>query len=407
MTRFRDRRSIISGILLMLALIACDSRDALDSRDTQTLTGPKLTTQTPGVLRNIPISNLSVEVTVDNVTKTYQGTDFPDGQWLIEFDLQPGQTYDIVVQWFSLTHLVLEETGQIFADPEQLTMTPDLEFISAGYDRFDDDCDGLSNLDEIRSGTDPNVATGTTESACSDISEGIVLTENVYPWVLRQHSLFRSEDIALPITRYEQSIQVTESNPNIDANFGMSLHTERSTGVDVLARVDLRFNSSRGKEIKFEISPADVSQTLTAGTAECAEQNSNGFACTIPYEWQEQQWYSVSIEQQSESSWKAMVREDPSGAWQEIATIESAPNIEWYRAQNVISYRLQIPSEQCRLGLAPLSMQYKQGVANNVSVLNTTQIVSSNCVKAGGGWSEGIRTIDNELVYSLTLGKSE
>ena len=401
MNRFRKKTIVITALVLMLVLIGCDSSN------TTPTTAPKLTSQTPAVLRTIPISNLSVEVSIDDVTKTLQGVDFPEGLWQIEFDLKPGQTYDLLVQWFSLTHFLLEETGQIFTDPEQPTITPELEFISAGFDRFDDDCDGLSNLDEIRRGTDPNAMTDTTQSACSDVAESIELPETVYPWIIRQHGLFRSEEVVLPVTRYEQRIKVTESNPNIDTNFGIGLRTDPETGVEALARVDLRTASARGKQIRFEISPANAVQTLETGDASCAVHNTTGFACIVPYEWRDQQWYSVSIEQQSATSWKAMVREEPAGVWQDIATIESQPDIDWYRAQNVISYPTEILSEQCRLGLVPFSMQYKPGIANDVTVLNSTQIVSSDCVKAGGGWSEGIRTIDSELVYSLTLGRSE
>ena len=75
----------------------------------------------------------------------------------------------------------------------------------------------------------------------------------------------------------------------------------------------------------------------------------------MPYEWQEKQWYTVSIEEATETSWKAVVRDDTSGESQEIATIETQSAIEWSRSQNDISHRRELPSEQCRLGLAPLA----------------------------------------------------
>jgi len=383
----------------MLALTGCDPDNA------QTVNVPGYITQTPALLRAIPISNLSVQISIDNVTKTYQGADFPDGIWQVNFDLEPNQTYDINIKWFALTHLLLEETGQIFTDPELQTITPELEFISAGFDRFDDDCDGQSNLDEIINGTSPGDAGATDQTACADGSEGIVLPEIVAPWINRQHTLFRLAGMTSRLTRYEQAIQITASNPNIASNFGMSLHTDPSTAVNEFARVDFRYDSLQNKHIGFKISAADDFRLSTADNAECSEYQDTGIECTIPFEWQEQQWYRLRIEAISDTSWQATVSDDTSGVSQEIATIETQSILDWSRAQNVLSYRQQIPSEQCSLGLEPISMRYKQGVANAITVLGSDQILTSDCVKVGGGWSEGLRTIDDELVYTLTLGR--
>jgi len=402
MTSIAGRQSFIAGIVLLLALTGCGQSD------TPASIAPKYATQTPAALRTIPISDLSVEVSIDNLTKTYQGSDFPDGLWQIEFDLESNQMYDIVISWFALTHLVLEETGQIFTDPEQLSITPVLEkfeFISAGENRFDDDCDGQPNLDEIISGTNPNEANGTTQSSCDD--GPVVLKENEFPWILRQHKLFQSLGITSRVISYTQSIQVTSTNPNLSTNFGASLFTGPDSDVKRRAKIDLRVDAEQVKQIRFEISPATDFQNSSVPGARCFVHDLIGIACTIPYEWKEEQWYSLSIEEQSTTSWKAMIREGDSGELQDIGTIESAPNINWYRAQNGISYRVDVPAEQCRLGLAPIGMRYKQGVANDIPVIGTTQIVYSDCVAAGGGWNEGQRTIDDELVYTLTLGRAE
>lgn len=399
MTSIAGRKSLIAGLALFLALTGCDQSDTPSS------TVPKYATQTPALLRTIPISNLSVQVSIDNVTKTFQGSDFPDGQWLIDFDLQPNQTYDILIKWFALTHLILEETGPIFTDPEQQTITPLLDFVSASYDRFDSDCDGQSNLDEIISGTSLTAVAGATQSGCE--GPETTLMENEFPWIVKQHSNFPSAGITSRVTSYSQSIQITSSNPTFSTNFGASLYTGPDADVDVRTRLDFRVDAQQIKQIRFLITPATDFQISAIAGARCLVQNEIGIACTIPYEWQEQQWYTFSIEEQSTKSWKAMVREGTSGVSLDIGTIESEPNINWYRGQNGLSHSKSVSSDQCRLGIAPIGMRYKQAVTNNIQVLGSRKIVPSNCVKTGAGWSEGIRTIDDELLYSLTLGRSE
>ncbi len=401
-----DSRSIIAAMVLILALTGCDPSDTIP------LTEPKYTAQTPAVLRNIPISDLSLEITIDNVTKTFQGSEFPDGLWQIDFDLQANQMYDITLQWFTLTHLLLEEKRQIYTDPDLLIITPELEFTSAGFDRFDDDCDGQSNLDEIRNGSSLNEAVPGSTSACSEAIGDITLEENVIPWVLRQHGLIRSEEITSRVTNYQQSIPITSTSPSYPVNFGVSLNTEPVADQGtIIGRVNFIVDSQSSKRLNFEITQATDFQVPADSNTECSAYDndigSSAIGCNIQYDWQEKPWYTVSIEQVSATSWNAVVIDDESGESQEIATIETLSDIDWSRSQNDLSHRRQVLSEQCRLGLTPISMRHKQAVANDIQVLDTLQIVSSDCAKSGGGWSEGIRTIDDGLVYSLTLGRSE
>lgn len=401
-----DKQSITLAMALFLALTGCGSSNITP------LAEPKFTAQTPALLRSIPISDLSLAITINNITKTFRASDFPDGLWQVDFDLQANQTYDLTLEWFTLTHLLLEETGQIFTDPDQQIITPELEFTSAGFDRFDDDCDGLSNLDEIRNGTSLTDAAQSAQSACSDAADDIVLEEVVFPWVLRQHGLFRSEEITSRVTSYQQSIQITSVSPSYATNYGFSLHNEPVADQEnTIGRVNFIADSLRGKQLKFEITQATDFQLPAESNAECSAYDNDigtsAIGCNIAFEWQERQWYTVSIEQVSATGWKAVVVDDTSGESQEIATIETYSDIDWSRSQNDLSHRIEIVSEQCRIGLAPVSMRYKLGLANGIQILDSLRTVSSDCVIAGGGWSEGIRTLDDELVYSLTLGRSE
>jgi len=405
MTSYTGKLFIVAGLALILTVTGCEqSNDGLS--DT-----PKYATSIPAVLRNIPIPDLSVRVTIDNVTKTYNGSDFPDGQWRIEYDLQPNQTYDLLVQWFVLTHLVLEETGQITTDTEQRVITPELDFTSAGYPRFDDDCDGQSNLDEIRNGNSLTTAPGTDQSACSDDPEVVEIADDVYPWIIRQHKVFASADITSRVTSYKQSINITLTDVNVAANFGLSLNSKTESGDALAARVDFIDDNLNGKKLRFYINHATDFQPITEPGVECRiYDNSFGtpaVTCTVPYDWKEQQWYSISIEQLSTTSWQATVQDETSGLSQIIGIIETQPDIDWNRPQSTLGYRTRIPSEDCSLGVAPISMRFKHGVANQIHTIDTQQIVLGSCVKVGAGWSEGIRTIDNELIYRLTLGRTE
>jgi len=346
MIKYTRKLDIVAWVAMLLILIGCEQGNQDLSN------APKYTTPTPAVLRNIPITNLSVQVSIDNVTKTYQGADFPDGQWRIEYDLLPNKTYNVMVQWFVLTHLVLEETGQITTDPEQQMITPDLEFISAGYPRFDDDCDGQSNLDEIRNGSNPNADEDTDQSACS-----------------------------------------------------------AGSGQAIFGRVDFIYDNASGNTIRFNINQATGFQPIAGSDSDCRVFDNNfgtsAVACILPYDWQEQQWYNIGFEELSATSWKATVLDEASGISQDIGIIETQPNIDWVRPQSILSHRTSFESQECALGIAPVSMQFKQGVANEIHSIETIQVKSGDCVIAGAGWSEGIRTVDGELVHRFTLGRPE
>lgn len=129
-----------------------------------------------------------------------------------------------------------------------------------------------------------------------------------------------------------------------------------------------------------------------------------GFACTIPYDWQENQWYSVRLDAMTDKRWQASVQPVLSNAANIIGTIETAAAATWARPQMAVAYPLPIDADSCLAGLPPVSMRFTFGVANDTQILLPNKLVKCDCVKATEGSGEGLRTIDGERVYERKLG---
>lgn len=392
---------IAASMLLILTLIACEASHNPPASAT------KFTTLTPPVLRSIDISNLSARVTIGNITNTYFAADFPDDRWLIEFDFQPNQTYDIAIEWFADNYLVLEETGQFYTNPDELTIKPELDFISAGYDRFDEDCDGSSNIEELIHGSDLNAGPEQAESACTDVADDSDLKEEQTAWIIKQLQPLESDDFMERVTTYEQAMLVSIINPDQSAAYGVTLRTRATDNEkSVTTRIDLINHLENGRQLRFRVDSAPDPDTFIAANPSCRKYL-EGYTCIIDYEWDEQIWYSVKLEQISETNWQGSVHPVATGIQQTIATIETDPNISWHRPQINVSTINTVTAAQCKLGLQPLGVRYARGVANSTYTVGSIHTVHSPCIRAGAGWSEGVRTIDDQRVHYLTLGRTE
>lgn len=402
---------LIAIVALVSFLSGCSNADnnASSSSGGEVIGLSKYASSTPALLRAIPSSDLSMELSVGNVTEAYNGEFFPDGRWLISVDIQPNQTHDISIKWFMADHLLLEETGQFYADPSQPTIAPELDFVSAGYPRFDDDCDGYSNLDELRLGSNLTFDEDPGKwSTCEQLPESELMAEE-YPWIIRQQKLFRSNNFEQRVTSYEQSIRVTSVNPDLRSTYNTLMLTDTALGEAIRANIGFVYNAEFGKLINFQISRASGAEAPVIEGTNCGPNGPDdlGYSCTAPFDWQENRWYNIRFEELSDNSWQGSIREASSELSQVIAIINTESSIDWYRPQSGLTYNTPISASDCAMGIPPISVQFTPGVVNNVQRLEGLQIVASDCVKAGAGWQGGAKNTDDELVYSLTIGKSE
>lgn len=133
----------------------------------------------PIQLRMLDSNILSVVIQIDGTGPEYRGVQQSDGGWIVRLDVTLDAAHTFVASWYATIDgnrlLVLEQRGNFFADQQTQTAVAivDLE-MSSGDQRFDPDCDMLSNLQEVSAGSNPLNATG-----CS--GPGIVPVENNAP----------------------------------------------------------------------------------------------------------------------------------------------------------------------------------------------------------------------------------
>jgi len=148
-------------ILCCLYLLAACEKSTLESNDSQNTT--------PLLLRAIPNDVLIANVTLNGATTTYKGTDFPDGNWIFYDDFEVGIDYAIEVEWLASDILVMEEKGSFVVANIGSIVTPNLNQKTTlmGTNKFDLDCDGKSNLDEINAGSDPKAPNNDSGGDCA------------------------------------------------------------------------------------------------------------------------------------------------------------------------------------------------------------------------------------------------
>jgi len=179
---------IICILVLVVYFSGCDALN--NTRSLHITKGSSLNTTIPASLRAIGRDQLTLELSIDGESSRYDGRDFPDGPLLIELELQPDTTYTIDIKWFALEHLLLHEYGEFFTDSISPEIALDIEFADEGTGSFDDDCDGISNLEELMIGTDPGLAgSGVCPSDDSLLHPNLVyLVRNYLSFLLRQQT---------------------------------------------------------------------------------------------------------------------------------------------------------------------------------------------------------------------------
>jgi len=278
----------------------------------------------------------------------------------------------------------MEEKGRFETDPATPSINPKLSFITSGFPRFDSDCDGVSNLEEIRSNNDPLTAQGTNQNLC--IQEPLVppdLAAIAYPWVTQTFRHFETIELIDGLTHFAQPIQVMSVDVNLASAYGGTLYSTKVNDVEDTVLIELVFVPSAGKQVRVVATNATAAEISTIEGASCDFLEPAGIECWIPYEWKEQHWYQFEIQKISDTNWTTFIFDQEAN--QREALVEAL---------------------DCTRGIPPITIQFRVGIVNNeFQVGGEPKPTPSDCVNYGAGWnkSDG-RTIDGETVYSLTLG---
>ncbi len=402
----------ITMLLIVSALCACgESANYNTTENAFTSESSKVITSTPHVLRSIAIDDISANISVSGIEKRVIGSDFPNGEWLVDLPLTPNQSHSLLIEWYAGTHLVLEEFGEFFADPNNRTIKPTLDYISGGYARFDADCDNLSNLDELIRGTDLTIAQGltTTECAIDDAaSEPPALEPDNYPYVVKQLRNFAAGGYEQRVVRYEQRVQVRSTNLNARSDYSVTLVSEGQFNTATKAKIEFTNHLEKGRLVRFEITNATAAIADDASNSDCFSFGTDnvGYACNINFDWQENQWYIIAVEEIATDQWHATIKSVLGTTEQTIATITANEGTDWQRAQMSLSYAEPVGPDSCQLGLPAIGMRFTTGVINSERTLLPNILIKSPCAQAREGTSEGVRTLEGELVYELILGGS-
>lgn len=133
---------------------------------------------TPSSLRAIPSSELSVIVSIQGDSTVYAGVVDASGNWAVQLNVELGKNYMAVVSWYYNSGgaeplLIATQTGNFFTSPlGRGQLSGSLETSGTVVAALDIDCDGVSNLDEINSGSNP------TDGSCDASIDAAPVTTN-------------------------------------------------------------------------------------------------------------------------------------------------------------------------------------------------------------------------------------
>jgi len=360
-------------------------------------------------MRSIPITSLALTVTLNETN--YTGMMNSDGQWSVEVPLSPNQQYDLLVQWYSSEILLLEEFGQFTTPATGSIINPVLDYRSAGTAEFDVDCDGYSNLEEVNNGTSLTIAEGLTTSACSEETTPIELKETERAWMGRVHDPVGADENTERMTNFSQTFQINTSTDSGNIAFIVNL---RANPVDATTNetlthagwISFRQQPNVPTFMEFAIYPSTGVLEADVEGQFCKDLGSSpaGMMCTVPYNWQLDRWYTLSLEETTPTTWRAQVLDQQSQITQPIATFTTPENLIWEELSTGMIDYIEYPSADCIAGLPPSRMTYKPAIVNNVPV-GTRRLRISDCVRGGAGWSEGLRTVQDALEHKMTMGR--
>lgn len=394
---------------LVLLLAGCDSQ-----------TGPHqfadgvFTASPPANLRALTTSELSAAITIGATTQSYSASDFADGQWQIDLNIEADRTYDLLILWYADDHLIMEESGSFFADSSNPVITPDLDFVTFGDDRFDNDCDGVSNLEEIRLGLNPGTASTTP---CNDPAVIENPGAQLLPWLAHNFLTYDFSNITDRVVSIEQDLRLRQSTTNQSVYFGLVVHSQgdimQADGSQATARatIQLVYDPSGESKANFFVNQAVSAIPPSVEGATCTGQVSQpGYFCSVPLNVSTKRWYTARLVESAPFQWQAWIDDTATGESFHIGTMETPSQTRWVMNAADVGYDGSVSAQSCADGLNKVTMRFRNTLINGSSNILISNAVPGPCVQLGAqsglqGWSVGSRGIDGDNLYSLSIGR--
>lgn len=399
----------IAAITLILLLTACDN-----SSTSYHYADGVLTARTPKNLRAVTNETLVAEVSINDTVNTYFGSDYPDDQWLIVLDVEADRTYDIEIHWLTNELLLMEERGTFYTDSQNPVITPDTEIATAGGDRFDADCDGTSNLEEINMGTNPGSA---SQIPCHETPVLEDPTIQLRPWLAYNFLTYAFSEVPQPVVSIRHQLKIRQTPINNAAFYGIIVTSvesyDQTNGTQTQARATLQLveNPSGDDSVQFFATQA-IGAVPVSTDGSCTEvSDSPGYFCILPMVISANRWYELSIIEVAPSHWQGRVTDVESGDTYPVANIEMPAGSSW-RAQTVdLGLKELITAESCTNSLDRISLQFKNALINDQFDVTVSNTVVSPCVEStvqatGSGWTSGNKDISGEIQHFLSIGDS-
>lgn len=395
-------------IVLFLLLILVSACSGVDN-DRFVAEPGYLNTRSPYNLRALPQSMITAQITLNQLVTTHSGADQSDGTWRIPVNLKSGETYNLAISWFSGDLLLMEEMATFKADAANPSIQPDLDFENSGYQRFDHDCDGISNLDELIANTDPLTSSRPGRNLCAgvpDMSVQISAGDNVY--AENKYRGFGPRNSGPVITKYEQELQIRTFSLEYKSSMGVDLYSQPERLAN-RGSIRLNYHPNTGPSAEFVLERAVSFEPTTTPGATCGGYDNNGqyvISCSITYPWVVDSWYTLSIEQEGESDvWTGRIHNQKTGDTVDVASIVAEPGLVWENPLVGIAFYDELPIEDCSLGGVPeLKIQFKPALVNEAIRAETSTAEFGACVLGGGQWNISKKERQTEPLYSLSFG---
>lgn len=398
----------VAVLALVCVLASCDNVDPRHE-----LANGELSTRTPENLREVPNSELTVEILIDGRTTTYFGQNFPDGVWRIDLDVEAERSYDLLIRWFFNEHLLMEESGVIYTDSNSPSIRPDLNFATVGEDRFDTDCDGIPNIDEVTQGLDPGSASlaPCTEAPFVEDPSAIQLA-----WLAQNFTTYNFSGIQDEILSIEQEVQIRESSTMDRQFYSLIVNATgdivQPDGSQTTARatVQLIRDPSGQSAVNFFTTQALSAVPNSAAGVNCVGlSNSPGFFCNMAFDPIPKRWYKLSLVESGPSQWQALVVDKNTGSSTLIATMELPAPTRWSFHSVDLGFDDPLSQQACSMGLNKITAQFIDASINGSFDVAPSNIVVSPCVSLstlaeGVAWSAGSKKVGEQKLYSLSIG---
>lgn len=398
------------AMFCLFTLSACEL-----SSDPEVMRAAKITSQTPVDLRSFATADLRAVVSVGNFAATLLGSDVVDNEWsiVLDGDLSENETYSVNVKWYVFDSLVFEEVGSIFTDPTVPSLTISLDyFLNVGPVRFDDDCDGISNSDELINGSDHTSPGSVVDETCSNLvaqPEDMNQFDWVDTWVdiWREYDEFQTMGFTSQVQSFHQALRVGKIEVDEAINvqtFLIGNFVETANYIEAKLSLYQLDDGSRGVEVSFK-SDNQIADVQPAHTNCYRVDESFLVLCSLDVQWDIHQWYSLEINRTPEEAWEAWFVNETTNQRTKIGTVQTSQTIQWIDTEFDLTYATRKTYSECVDGVDPVSVQHKHAVLNGDFELKGGEVKPGLCLKIGGGWGAGNRELNNETQFNMSIGR--